>query len=333
MKSTSHSFRMLLVAVLVPIVITVAGVLVSIALASHAPSRIAVHWNINGRIDGYGSPFQYPILMAAICVPIIVFLGGTAVLISHRSPVTAMIKLLAVSSLWVTTLIAVGFTGALLGQPTAASVAKASGPGIALIVGAAIAFLVSVGAWFVLPKAQKSPTDDEITAVAPVVLADGERASWIRTAAASHQVVWAFAVIGVFLGVVDIVVVESTNGQFWWFSFIPVVMLLIVLSNLAWTVRVDARGVKIRSVLAFPSITIPLDNIEKANVVDIRAFSQYGGWGIRYNLQGRIGIILRSGPALEVHRKKGLVVVITVEDATTAAALINGLVQRQVTAV
>jgi hypothetical protein len=108
-----------------------------------------------------------------------------------------------------------------------------------------------------------------------------------------------------------------------------VVVLVILLSNLAWTVRIDSRGVRIRSAMGFPSISIPLDNITSANVVDVNALSQYGGWGVRWNLGGRLGIILRSGEALEIHRRKGLVVVITIDDATTAAGLINGLIQRQ----
>jgi hypothetical protein len=324
---------MLSVAILAPLALTVAGGLASLAIAAGAPARIATHWNAAGRIDGYGSPYTYPILIATICVPLIVLLGGTAVLVSHRSPVTVMIKILAVSTLWVSALISVGFTGALLAQPTPASVASAGSPALPLLVGAAIASLLSVGAWFVLPRAVRSPSDSELTNVAPVVLGNGERASWIRTASASHQIVWVFAAVGVVLGAADVLVVVTTAGAFWWFSFLPVVVLVILLSNLAWTVRVDARGVKIRSVLGVPSISIPLDNVEKAVVVDVNAFSQYGGWGVRFNLAGRIGIILRSGQALEVHRKTGLIVVITVDDATTAAALINGLVQQRVTTV
>ncbi|HEX4442353.1 MAG TPA: DUF1648 domain-containing protein [Galbitalea sp.] len=333
MTSALHGFRMLSVAILAPLVITIAGVLVSLALAANAPARIATHWDSAGHIDGYGSPYTYAIVIATVCVPLIVLLGGSAVLVSHRSPVTVMIKVLGVSTLWVSVLIAVGLTGALLDQPTAASVASATAPGLSLLAGAVIASLLSVGAWFVMPRAVRSPSDSELTSVAPVLLADGERASWIRTASASREFVWVFAGIGVLLGAAEVLVVVTTAGAFWWFTFIPVVALVILLSNLAWTVRVDARGVKIRSVLGVPSITIPLDNVERAVVVDIRAFSQYGGWGVRFNLAGRIGIILRSGQALEIHRKRGLIVVITVDDATTAAALINGLVQRQVTGV
>jgi hypothetical protein len=109
---------------------------------------------------------------------------------------------------------------------------------------------------------------------------------------------------------------------------IPLVVLVFVLGNFAWTVRVDARGVRVRSVLGFPTIAIPLDQVTSADVIEVQALAQYGGWGIRWALNRRIGVIVRSGEALEVHRAKGLDLVVTVSDAATAAALLNGLVKR-----
>jgi hypothetical protein len=101
-----------------------------------------------------------------------------------------------------------------------------------------------------------------------------------------------------------------------------------VLSNFAWTIRVDARGVRMRSSLGIPRITIPLANIESADVIHVQAIAEYGGFGVRWGLGGRFGVILRSGEALQVLRHNGRSVVVTVDDAETAAALINGLVAR-----
>lgn len=328
MTSEHHGFRLLAVAVLAPLVVAIGAVLATIELAATGPSRIATHWGFSGGPNGYGSPYTYPILIAAISVALIVLLGGSSVLAAHRAPLTRVLKLLAISPIWITVLLGVGLAGALLEQRTTASVTHAQNPTVALVLGAVAATILAAGAWFLLPKAEKSPNDAETVDVAPVVLADGERASWIRTASASRSILLVFVGVGVLLGAAEILVVTTTEGQFWWFSFIPVVVLIILLSNLTFTVRIDSRGVRIRSVIGFPSVWIPLENLESANVVDVQAFSQYGGWGVRWNLSGRLGIILRSGQALEIHRRKGLVVVITVDDATTAAALINGLVQR-----
>ena len=122
--------------------------------------------------------------------------------------------------------------------------------------------------------------------------------------------------------------VISTAGQYWALSFIPVVVILLLLTNFTWTVRVDARGVRVRSVIGVPWVSIPLDQITSADVIEVQALAQYGGWGIRWALNGRIGVIVRSGEALEVHRAKGLDLVVTVDDAGTAAALLNALVTR-----
>jgi hypothetical protein len=329
MTTAYHGFRILAIAVLAPLVLTIAAVLVTVELAATGPSRIATHWAFSGGPNGFGSPYTYPVLIAAMSVALIVLLGGSSVLAAHRAPLTRMLKLLAITPIWITVLLGVGLTGALLEQRTAASVSNAQNPTTALILGALGATVLAAGSWFLLPKAEKSPTEAETVGVAPVALADSERASWIRTASVSKSIMLVFVGIGVIIGAAEILVVITTEGQFWWFSIIPVVVLVILLSNLTFTVRIDSRGVRIRSVIGFPSVWIPLDNLESANVVDVLAFSQYGGWGVRWNLSGRLGIILRSGQALEIHRKKGLTVVITIDDATTAAGLINGLVKRR----
>ncbi|HEX4057174.1 MAG TPA: DUF1648 domain-containing protein [Galbitalea sp.] len=329
MTSTHHGFRLLAVAVLAPLVLTIAGVLITAELAATGPPRIATHWGFAGAPNGFGSPYTYPILIAAISIALIVLLGGTSVLAAHRAPLTRVLKLLAITPIWITVLLGVGLGGALLEQRTVASVSHAQSPGFALLVGAVGATIISAASWFVLPRAQKSPTEAETVSVAPVQLADGERASWIRTTSASRPILFVFVGIGVILGAAEILVVTASGQQVWWFLIVPVVVLLILLSNLAFTVRIDSRGVRIRSVVGFPSISIPLDNLVSANVTDVLAFTQYGGWGLRFNLNGRLGIILRSGEALEVHRRKGLTVVITIDDATTAAGLVNALVKRR----
>jgi hypothetical protein len=82
-------------------------------------------------------------------------------------------------------------------------------------------------------------------------------------------------------------------------------------------------------VLGLPVIRVPLSDIASADVATIDPFGQFGGWGIRYGFGGRVGIILRSGEALEVIRKSGRSIVITVDDAESAAALLGGLIARE----
>ncbi len=323
-----HGFRILLVTVIAPVVITVAAVIVLVSLAASGPSRVATHWVFSGEANGYGSPFTYPILMVAIAVPLIALLGGGSVVLAHRGPLSPVIKLAAVAPAWMSTFLGILFVNALLRQRTVAAVSTASAPGLDLLVGVLVALALAVGAWFVLPRAARRSAESEPPATPAVALATDERASWIRTASVSHGVLLVLVLITVVVGAVELVVISVSDGKTWWLAFVPALLLILLLCNFAWSIRVDSRGVRIRSAFGVPTIWIPLDNIVSASVVQAQAISEFGGYGVRWNLNGKLGVILRSGEALEIRRRKGLTVVVTVDDATTAAALINGLVQR-----
>ncbi len=322
MNHALYTARILVVALIIPLLITGAALAWSFALAAQLPARIVVHWDLAGHPNGYGSPFEFPIGLASSCLPLIAILGGAVILISHRGPLTPLAKLLAVTSIWVTLIISITFLGSLLDANAGKDI------GLLLGLGFGSATVVGTGAWFVLPRGIRGVGGSVRPPVTPVALAQGERASWIRTASLSAGLTWGIVLICVAIAAVTIVSTILTKGQYWWIAFIPLVVLLIALSNFAWTVRVDARGLTIRSVLGIPVVHVPLDQVTSADVIDVQAISQYGGWGIRLAFNGRLGVIVRSGEALEVHRSKGLDVVVTVDDASSAAALLNGLVQR-----
>jgi hypothetical protein len=284
-----------------------------------------VHWNAAGVPDGFGSPFTFPVLLAAICLPLDAIFGAIAILSAHRAPVTVMTKILATVGLFVSVILAIALGGVVVlerGSVSQAHVSIASLP-----IGFAAAAVLSVGAWFLLPKATKVPRGGG-TAVPPVALGAQERASWIRSATAPAWLTWSVVGFMVVISAIVLFSVLARGGGTWPISFIPVVIFLLVLSNFAWTIRVDARGVRMRSSLGIPRITIPLANIESADVIHVQAIAEYGGFGVRWGLGGRFGVILRSGEALQVLRHNGRSVVVTVDDAETAAALINGLVAR-----
>jgi hypothetical protein len=326
MNHALYTARILVVALVLPAVLTAIALVVGFTLASELPNTIVVHWDLAGKPNGYGSPYSLPITLAAVCVPLVAIFGGAVILLSHRGPLTLLAKLLAVANTWHVVVLSVLLIGELLYPGIGSNL------GIALLIAFGGATAIAALLWFVLPRGVRGVGGTVQPAPNTVTLAAGERASWIRTTTASRAFIWTFAGAYVVIGVVISVSALSHQGRYWWLSFIPIVVILIVLSNLAWTVRVDARGVLVRSVVGIPFIRVPLDNVTSANVIDVRALSQYGGFGIRWALNGRTGVIVRSGEALEVHRSKGLDLVVTVDDAATAAALINGLLQRNSTA-
>jgi Protein of unknown function (DUF1648) len=323
MKANAAGLRIVLVTVVIPLVLTAIALIVSFALAAAAPSSIPVHWNVQGEVDGSGSPYTYPIIIASVCLPLIAIFGGAVVLLTHRYPLTVMGKLLAVTDVWVVLLLGVGLSGGLVNAQSA----TLGTIFLWLLIGVIVATAASAGAWFLLPPAARR-TSGSAPVVPPIILGEGERATWIRATVAPAGVIWGLVAVTVVVAAVCVFAIVVTKGSIWPIAFIPVVVIAIALSNLAWTVRVDGDGVRARSSIGIPTINISLRNIVSADVLEVNAVTEYGGWGIRWGLNGRIGIILRSGEALEVRRRKGLSLVITIDDADSAAALINGLVAR-----
>jgi len=56
--------------------------------------------------------------------------------------------------------------------------------------------------------------------------------------------------------------------------------------------------------------------------------TQFGGWGIRLGLDGRLGVVLRRGDAIQIERAGTRTLVVTVDDAATGAALLKALAAR-----
>ena len=90
----------------------------------------------------------------------------------------------------------------------------------------------------------------------------------------------------------------------------------------------DGTGLTVRLLIRRPRIQVPLDEIIEAEVVTVRPIAEFGGWGLRIGAAGRAGVVLRSGPALQVTRTSGRAFVVTVDDAQTGAALLNTLAAR-----
>jgi hypothetical protein len=75
---------------------------------------------------------------------------------------------------------------------------------------------------------------------------------------------------------------------------------------------------------------VPLERIDGAHAIDLDALA-HGGWGYRGGLHlfGKASVVVRSGPAVQLDLRGGKRLFITVDDATTAARLLNGLLGRQ----
>ncbi|MFI6122589.1 DUF1648 domain-containing protein [Streptomyces sp. NPDC051064] len=151
-------------------------------------------------------------------------------------------------------------------------------------------------------------------------LAEGEAAAWSRTMVSRALLPAAGAVA--LAGLSALVFGSLQTG-------LPLLALgLICAAFTGVRVTVDRRGVTVTSaVLPRPRLALPLGSIVGAHSVEVDAMGEFGGWGYRIR-PNRRGVLLRSGEALSVRTAGGREYVVTVDDSTTAAALLNGLTDR-----
>ncbi|WP_234442186.1 DUF1648 domain-containing protein [Streptomyces sp. NRRL S-1448] len=105
---------------------------------------------------------------------------------------------------------------------------------------------------------------------------------------------------------------------------------VLVLPFASVRVTVDRRGLTVAPTLLPSRLRIrrvPLDRIAQATGRPIAALREYGGWGYRIR-SGGSGLILRSGDGIVVTLTGGRTFAVTVDDAATAAALLNTYADR-----
>jgi hypothetical protein len=128
------------------------------------------------------------------------------------------------------------------------------------------------------------------------------------------------------VAVVLVVVGVALSGEPALLGFLLIPVLLIVLGR--WRVTVDRTGLWARSLLGAPRTGVALDQVVRADVVPLHPLREFGGWGVRSDLKGRHGLVLRAGDAIAVQRAGGGAFVATVDGAADAVALLNGLADR-----
>jgi hypothetical protein len=317
-----HDSRVLLIALVIPIALTAVSLGIVLAWLPQLPQMVALHWGTGGA-DGFGPRSMLPVLLAVFGFGVPVLFGGI-VLLTPRETFGFGQKLLATLSSATTVLLMVVFLGISAQQRGFDDARQVPGVAPALLIGFAAALVVGVGAWFLLPK--WSPVDPSWRAAEPLALAPHERAVWLGTARFPIGIIAAILVPTLAVTAVSSWAAAQRGGPAWLLLTIPALMLLAVLGSTDWRIRVDAGGLRVRSLLGFPTWTIPVGDIAEVGTTSVAGLAEFGGWGVRWAGRGRIGIITRNGPALEVRRRDASSLTITVDDAATAAALLTARV-------
>jgi len=169
---------------------------------------------------------------------------------------------------------------------------------------------------------ERQPTTEPVDSGAPrAAHADAGPATWTGAAASPMAML-----AGLAAAVLVFALVLLT--QFWGLLVVVILLVALIAAMSSAVVRVDSSGVTIRSSLGWPRTWVPLDEIVRADVTEVRPLRDFGGWGWRVGRKGRVGVALRRGEALLIERTGGRSVVVTVDDAATAAGLVNVLADR-----
>jgi len=302
-----------------PALITVATVLLALSWADRLPQRLASHWGPNG-VDGFSS-------LAGLLAGLAGGAFGFAVLawaIAYYAGHAAMTRRFAAgTAVWAAVLIDGLLVATLAVQLGLADGSQAGGIGGSTWIVLVSALALAVAAAALVPGDRALPTTAPIPAGAALLdLPDAAQAGWVHRVATLHPVllVTLAVVLGGFVG--------GINGM-WWLALVvagTIGPLLVALTS--WAVTVDHRGLTARTSVGYPTLNVPLDEVEFAEVTTVDPLREFGGWGIRTGRGGRVGVVVRKGPALQVHRTGGRVFVVTVDDAATGAALLNTLAAR-----
>ncbi|RIJ78667.1 DUF1648 domain-containing protein [Nakamurella silvestris] len=303
-----------------PLVCWAVAVLIGLGWRDDLPDPLAVHFGLTGTPDGYASLGGQLLVFSLLVVGLVALF---AVLGAPSSRPPAIRRAAAGLSTGIAVFLSALHLILLAEQRGLADASQATlNPWWLLPAAAAavlIGYLVSlIGRTTTVTGSAQAPPPEALR----IALAPGSRAVWSRSQSMStvgNTIPLALAAVFVVIGVV---------GRFWPLLIVAVIVLVLFAAMGFWTVTVDDQGLRYRSVLGWPRRHVPLERIAAAEVITARPLKDSGGWGLRMNREGHFGLYLRSGPALLVRTVDGGGTVVTVDDAETAAGLLNSLLDR-----
>lgn len=317
--SVPHRGITTLLALVAPTAVLTAAAALTWSWREDLPDPVAVHWGTGEGPDGFASLTSSLATMAIIGVLMAVMFWAIGF---WWGQLASTRRLSAGASVGTSAFVAGLQLGSLDMQRGLTDAADAGGVGAVLAIATLAALVVGIGAALLVPGDRPRAATSSVPEDAPrAALGTSERAAWVATIAGGPGV-WIGASSILVTGVLAVVTRE------WWLLVIPALLLALFAGMLAWTVRVDSRGVHVRSALGWPRTHVPLASIEEASARDVAPFREFGGFGWRTGREGALGIVVRQGEGLEVVHSGGKRLIVTVDDAATAAALVNALAAR-----
>jgi hypothetical protein len=290
----------------------------SVSLLDRLPEELARHWT-GGRVTGTWSRttglVAGPLVGLAVTVPM-------AVPAALARTTTAVRRSLAATAAWTATFLTAVGAGVLVGHLGLADPTTAPPPDAAAAVGAVVGVLAAVAA----AVAVRAPTTAGTPATAPPP--DTAR----RLPTGTSPTPWSARPPisrGVTLGAVGCVAVVAALAPLagWWLLILAGLVGVLTFGTLRAHAVVDDDGLAVTTT-GVRLLSVPLAEVAEADVTDLDPWS-FGGWGLRVDPHGRTAVVTRAGEALRVRRADGGEVLVTVDDAATAAATLNSYADRR----
>ncbi|MBZ2196157.1 DUF1648 domain-containing protein [Occultella gossypii] len=320
-----HRARRIALGAVLPALLLGSACALVLAWRDRLPDPVAVHWGVSG-VDRTGS---FAELVAPMLILGLATLAVTATLsvVTGRSGLTR--RMTVGLSAGMAAMYAVMFAGMCWVQLDVPTAEQAGDPGFVIALSLlALAGVGVVAGALAGSDPPQAATGDVAADAARLALGPTETAVWIRTVTTARPwLLWTLVVV-VLAGSA---VLGALTGQ-WWLIPVLAATAALVAATASWTVRVDARGLSARGVYGWPRIQVPADEVERADAITISPFAEFGGWGLRTDVRGRTGLVVRKGSAISIQRTGGRVVVVTVPDAERGAALLNTVAARARTA-
>ena len=295
----------------VPVLATLAAIVLPLLAWSELPDPVAIHWGLDGRPDG-SAPLVVDVVLMAVLTGLVALLPLVAVLRGDRATARTM---LALAHGMGTFLAVLRWRTVELNRGVAAWTDAGSLTLIDIALLLAVAAPFALLGWWLGGKHPELP--QPLRTVAPLPLpADGQLV-WIGRQA------WSVArVLGpVLIAVGGLVTAVRVAPETLILGSTLLLVGLLVWWSTSITVAAGPAGLKVRfGPLGWPVVRVVLADVERIEVVDVEPLA-YGGWGYRV-VPGARAVVIRRGVGLRIGRRGRPDLVVTVDDAATAAGVL-----------
>ena len=313
----------ILMLITLPALLSAGLSIVGILLTPDLPETLAVHWGVDGTVNRTGDLSSYIWIVATLVPAFVVGAVGFSISSLRHGTSRLFVRSVVAITTWFGVFLSLAMFLAVQSQRGVSD--PLTVPGSSAVIPLLVSLMAGVGvaAVAVLLTPAVPESAGLSTQAATADLAAGEKVYWSQTARSPRGIIALPIVVIVFIAVLFAIV-----GLPIWATLLVTLVLASLFTMLSWRVVVDQHGLTVTGLFGFPRFSIPLESIVAAAAIEVSAFSEYGGWGVRFGRSGAWGVITRAGTAIEVQRRHGANFVVTVDDAATGAGLLTSLASR-----